>query len=907
MLKQLNPNLRNFLIGGVGFLTSLLAGCLLIYLLGMIDFGGWVLNMVDQSQLFQRILALPLIAGLMLALGGFVIGGGGGWVLGGILGTQKRLRLLIGAGLAFALTFSLLTLLFLLLITFIALYNNLTTDPVGQYGLLFGLFGFVFGLVVGLLLALLTVHLRHSWRVLLAAIAGFTLGGVVLGLLVNVVNPTAGYQTYPILTTVILLLALAAPFFFGGGALGVVYGWIARRAQRDGAAVEAAQNPRWQAVVVGVVGAVLALLILSRLGTINDFLAINPANLKSQLPVLTVGVAWSEAQPARLEPGSEELPPVSSGPTVVTGPDQLSHQAWCSEAGVVNYQAGSQAAEQVPFPGCLSAPVLAFGDQDQPHLVWYAAEIEDTNGVIRPASLLVESIRTEAGWSAPAIAAHTDQPAYLSLLADAVGNLQLAWAVEDQAPMAAFQDVYECSPEDLPRLMQLGYEAILAGEFYPPGTQIPFCQNEYQQIMYTPNPQPAYSDVPATENGAFDQIAGLVDDARYELLFTTMQYEPDTDPPSPGSVLAQEVYRLYRLVSADPQAYPRGMTVRIMLGNYPEMANFSWGDQIYDVLADLRVAGLPEMVNPEIGWRLEVANYPGTYPHSHTKFVVVDGRTVAGAGFNYGYLHLPVDHPSGKGYDMLDLALQIDGPVAQTAISAYDDMWAGANQIHCESLSQQDENWLDSCQELTAVADHPPEVLRTYLPPDGDSNAFSLYRSQVFKETDQFVYETLAAAEESIDLLHVNFSLDMICMANIVFPDLCTIEDALPYMDALLLAIEGNDVQVRVIMENTNSNGLENRVAANVFLQEVQRRGLEDQVDLRFYNGKIHAKGTLIDESLLMIGSFNMHYSSWGENGLTEFVLATDDPQAVAEFKALYETKWAEAIPYDEAVYATSP
>ena len=31
------------------------------------------------------------------------------------------------------------------------------------------------------------------------------------------------------------------------------------------------------------------------------------------------------------------------------------------------------------------------------------------------------------------------------------------------------------------------------------------------------------------------------------------------------------------------------------------------------------------MVDPEIGWRLEFANFPGAYPHSHTKFVVIDG------------------------------------------------------------------------------------------------------------------------------------------------------------------------------------------------------------------------------------------------------------------------------------------
>lgn len=906
-MRELNPNLRNFLIGGSGFVLSLAAGALFIYLLAELDLGGWLLGLVDQSQIFQRILALPLIAGLMLALGGFLIGGGGGWVLAGLLGTEKRLRLLVGSGLTFALSVSLLTLLFLLVTAFIALYNNFTSDPVSQYALLFGLYGFIFGLLTGLLLALTTVHLRHSWRVLLASIGGFTLGGVVMGLLVKLVNPTAGYQAHPVLTVIVLLLALAAPLFFGGGALGITYGWIGRRTQAAGQAVETAQNPRWQTVIVGVLGGAAVLWFISLLGSIDSFLVINPANLQTQLPVLTDGVAWSAAENISLEPGSDQLPPLGSEAVQVTGPDQLQYRAWCSTDGVVNYQAGSQPVEQIALPGCQSAPVLAFGDRDQPHLVWYSREIADTNGIIRPASLLVESIRTAEGWSDAAIVAETDQPDYMSLLADASGNLQLAWAAENQAPMAVIQEVYRCSPDDLSRLQRIGLETIIAGEFYPPGTQIPFCRNQFEEIIYTPNPQPVYSDEPITQNGGFDQLAELVDQAQFEFLFTTMQYEPDTDPPSPGSVLAQEIARLYQMVKANPQDYPRGMTVRIMLGNYPEMSDFTWGNQIVDVLADLRDAGVSEMVNPEIGWRLEVANFPGTYPHSHTKFVVVDGRTVAGVGFNYGYLHLPIDHPSGRGYDMLDLGLQISGPVAQLAISVFDDMWSGSNQIHCDSLSQQDENWLNTCQEKKAVADHTPEVLRTFLPAGGNSNAFSLYRSQAFKETDQFVVATMSAAQDSVDLLHVNFSLDLVCMANVVFPELCTLENALPYMTALLQAIETNGARVRVIMENTNSNGLENRVAARVFLDELAKRGLEDQAELRFYNGKLHAKGTLIDDSLLLIGSFNMHYSSWGENGLTEYVLTSDDPQAVAEFKALYEAKWAEAIPFDEAVYTTSP
>ena len=52
-----------------------------------------------------------------------------------------------------------------------------------------------------------------------------------------------------------------------------------------------------------------------------------------------------------------------------------------------------------------------------------------------------------------------------------------------------------------------------------------------------------------------------------------------------------------------------------------------------------------------------------------------------------------------------------------------------------------------------------------------------------------------------------NRAPDLICMANIVFPDLCTFDDALPYMVAMADAIEKNRVRVRVIMRTQTVTG----------------------------------------------------------------------------------------------------
>jgi phosphatidylserine/phosphatidylglycerophosphate/cardiolipin synthase-like enzyme len=289
------------------------------------------------------------------------------------------------------------------------------------------------------------------------------------------------------------------------------------------------------------------------------------------------------------------------------------------------------------------------------------------------------------------------------------------------------------------------------------------------------------------------------------------------------------------------------------------------------------------------------------------RFVVVDGQKVASAGYNYGYLHFFKDHPSTKGFDMQDLGIEISGPVAQDAISAYDDLWSDADQIHCEDFNPAaGGDWKDTCEERKGISDHPPEVLRVYLPPEGDDVSFSLYRSTAYLEGDEFIAASLGAAQESIDMIQVNFALEVYCMANVIFPGFCSIEDAYPWMHAIIDAIESNQVKVRVIVENANSNGLENRVAGMVLLEELESRGLDGYVEIRFFNGKLHSKASQIDNKLLIIGSQNMHYSAWGEGALTEHSLTTNDPAAIEEFNALFEFEWQQAVPFEDAKFGAS-
>jgi phosphatidylserine/phosphatidylglycerophosphate/cardiolipin synthase-like enzyme len=187
------------------------------------------------------------------------------------------------------------------------------------------------------------------------------------------------------------------------------------------------------------------------------------------------------------------------------------------------------------------------------------------------------------------------------------------------------------------------------------------------------------------------------------------------------------------------------------------------------------------------------------------------------------------------------------------------------------------------------------------------TNSFALYRTDVYKEADSAYDAALASAESSIDAIHVNFSADLICLLNLIAPETCNFENnALSWMRAVVDAVENNHVKVRVIVENANSNGLENRVGIDILEQELARQGLSDLVEVRFFNGRVHMKTALIDQQMLFVGSQNFHYSSFSSGGLLEFVAVTDSQAAIDEYQRMFEYYWEQSIPADEAIWGTT-
>ena len=167
-----------------------------------------------------------------------------------------------------------------------------------------------------------------------------------------------------------------------------------------------------------------------------------------------------------------------------------------------------------------------------------------------------------------------------------------------------------------------------------------------------------------------------------------------------------------------------------------------------------------------------------------------------------------------------------------------------------------------------------------------------MYRSQEHALADKQTAAVIAAAQETVDIVHVMFSLDMICNLNVLF-NICSVDEAPVYKEALLQAVQ-NDAHLRILVKPAPFEGIENFVALEAFMVRLEELGLANQVEVRFYNGPMHPKATLIDNELLIVGSQNLHYSAFNKTwGLTEHSIGTDDAQAIADFTQVFEVEWA--------------
>jgi hypothetical protein len=433
------------------------------------------------------------------------------------------------------------------------------------------------------------------------------------------------------------------------------------------------------------------------------------SDLASPRPRLSVGkpgefwMVLSGAQDApgnvslvRFNQGEWETPQAvgeGSSAEAFTNRDGDLHAAWCGLNQELNYRFANNSTELITSSACRNRPSIYEDTSGRIHLVYATDQWQDNFGTPRNGNALMETIRLSAGWSEPALVG----PLFSDVQQEAAGSMgsdiQLAWIDTQDESLAlrhSIQPVYQCDEGSLFGPIKIVLDVVMNGEFHPTDYQSPFCGNQFKGFVFMPNPDPEFYVLPPGERTGYDQLADIIMTTRYEILFSNMQWDQDENNLSPGTEMAKAVTELYQQVKANPEAYPRGLTIKILLGNYPSMATLENGDQIWNVVQDFADMGLPTMEDPAIGWKVELANYKGSMPHSHTKFIVIDGKTIMAAGFNIAWLHLPAENPSGKGDDLTDLGIVLTGPVAQTGIAAFDDQWIDSNQLMCNDLYQGD-------------------------------------------------------------------------------------------------------------------------------------------------------------------------------------------------------------------------
>ncbi|WP_197474634.1 phospholipase D-like domain-containing protein [Deinococcus puniceus] len=391
---------------------------------------------------------------------------------------------------------------------------------------------------------------------------------------------------------------------------------------------------------------------------------------------------------------------------------------------------------------------------------------------------------------------------------------------------------------------------------------------------------------PSTPVDAFDQIAAQIREAKNEVLLASMEWHAGEGRP--GWTVARAVRDLYGRVQANPAAYPQGMSVRLMLGNFPELQRADWATMPLALVRDLRALGVP-LEDAAVGWSLSVLNYR-YFPHSHVKLHVIDGQNLTVAGFNFTDTHLPQNERNGGLHDLHDLGLRMSGPVAQDGVAAFDDLWRHSRQVRCPADVRPEQVSAACTLGDPGPVTHPAAARHAL--PTGTARAFMLHRRPGFDQADRAHLGLLGAATTQIDLMQASFSPLLPCWYAYLSPDECPYDTLPVYLRAVVDAI-GRGVRVRVLMVDYGIDRAANRSGAALVRLMARQLGKEDLFEARYTTFPMHTKALTVDGRMVLAGSMNFHFSAWGGLGLAEAALATSDPAAVQGQQASFEDVWA--------------
>lgn len=440
--------------------------------------------------------------------------------------------------------------------------------------------------------------------------------------------------------------------------------------------------------------------------------------------------------------------------------------------------------------------------------------------------------------------------------------------------------MFECPPPQGP-LDQLLFERLLGQ-----GANLS-CGNTFETLLEFPGEGTPY--------GAYQSLADRIRAAKKSVLLANMVW--DTGERTPGQLLAAALADLRRNVLSHPEQYPHGMQVRILLGNSvrPDRPLDSRANLDYAAL-DLLRAGLRLDGVAEGGWHLEVANFHYAVPHSHLKLAVFDEAVVVAGGFNISTLHLPTSS-GGAGHH--DLGLVVRGPVALHAAAAFADSWQLSDRLTCPPgvLARRNTDLWEACSLGGATTPITLEPL-AQVQQDGAARVYPLYRRSGYQAADDTLVALLGAAQSSIDLLQAQVSGDLYCDLTLGTPGSCRMDEhGLPVWQQVASALR-RGVKVRMVLDQDYPMKFEAAALVRSLQDAVKDTPGQQNLEIRWVRTPMHTKAIVIDRQMALVGSTNLHFSSFGAGGLNEYALATSDPGALARVEDVFEREWQAAQPF---------
>ncbi|MCP2013607.1 cardiolipin synthase [Deinococcus sp. HSC-46F16] len=418
------------------------------------------------------------------------------------------------------------------------------------------------------------------------------------------------------------------------------------------------------------------------------------------------------------------------------------------------------------------------------------------------------------------------------------------------------------------------------------------CGNRVEGLLHLPQADPAYSAQPRTPQGGYDALVAELGRTRRELVIANMIWDEGAD--APGASVALAIAALRRDLAAHPERYPAGLTVRLLFGNTVRAsAPLDPRANIYAAAEHLLAAGVPLTGDTVPGWRLELASYAYTYPHSHMKVIVQDGERVLAGGFNISINHLPGDAPGGRGLDLADQGIWVRGPVARHALAAVRDTWELGRLLTCTRRPRP--GLLRRDCTLAAGPSPWPLVWPTPAAPAGEAHVYPLYRRNGYTGADQAMAELFGASRTRLDIIQSQIGGTFGCVGELSELAGCAPQRQLPVWRAVVSAIRDHGVTVRLLLDYDPALQAETLGLLRALRLELRGLGLDDHLQARWYGteGGAHTKMVLVDDEMLVVGSHNLHFSSFGRTGLVEYSLATSDAAAIAEAQGLFDFEWA--------------